>query len=62
MTFIFTDQPIESIDELLDQKLVFVTVWNRVSNVGFLQNWQGRVLKNFIKAGHFKHYQEVKAL
>jgi len=60
MTFIFTDEPITSIDELLEQKVVYVVVWGKISNIGFLQNWQGRVLKNFIKAGRFKKYQEVK--
>lgn len=60
MTFIFEDEPITSIDELLEQKVVYVAVWGKFSNIGFLQNWQGRVLKNFIKAGRFKKYQEVK--
>lgn len=60
MTFIFTDQPINSLDELMEQKLVYVTVWKRLSNIGFIQNWQVRVVNNFIKAGHFKKYQEVK--
>lgn len=60
MAFIFNDEPINSIDELLEQKVVYVPGWGRTTSIGFLQNWQARVLKNFIKSGLFKKYQEVK--
>ena len=60
MKFIFTDHTINSIDELLEQKVVYVTVWERTCPVAFLQYWQGRVLKNFVKAGRFKYYNVVK--
>lgn len=49
MTFIFTDEPINSLDELMEQEVVYVTRWEKTSPVAFLQNWQARVLLNFIK-------------
>jgi len=60
MTFIFTDEPINSLDELMEQEVVYVTRWEKTSPVAFLQNWQARVLLNFIKHGIFKKYQKVK--
>lgn len=60
MTFIFTDEPIDNIDELMKQEVIYVTCWERTSPIGFLQNWQARLLMVWINRGYFKKYQKVE--
>lgn len=60
MTFIFTDEPINSLDELMEQEVVYVTVWYAVISVYRLKIYEGLVMNYMIKKGLFKKYQEVK--
>ena len=60
MTFIFTDEPINSLDELMEQEVVYVTVWYAVISVYRLKIYEGLVMNYIIKKGLFKKYQEVK--
>jgi len=61
MTFIFTDQPINSVEELFQhEKIVFDN--KRIYHIGWIGNWQTWRVRDFVKRGLFKAYQEVKAL
>jgi len=60
MTFIFTDEPITSIGELLEQKVVYITKYKIVVNKSFFSNWNGATLYHWVESRRFKKYQEVK--
>ena len=60
MIFIFEDEPINSLDELMEQEVVYVTVWYAVISVYRLKIYEGLVMNYMIKKGLFKKYQEVK--
>ena len=51
MTFIFTDEPINSLDELMEQEVVYVTVWYAVISVYRLKIYEGLVMNYMIKKG-----------
>ena len=60
MTFIFEDEPINSLDELMEQEVVYVTVWYTVISVSIITIYERLVMNYMIKKGLFKKYQEVK--
>jgi hypothetical protein len=59
MTFIFTDQPITTVDELFKQEKFWYNN-DRIYHIGWVANWQAWRLHDLVKRGLFKVYQEVK--
>ena len=60
MTFIFTDEPINTVDELLNEKVVYYTKWKALISPNLFTITHGNKLAKKIQAGRFKKYQEVK--